>query len=161
MNLWTAFPGWTRRRQLISVINECINMGTKIWVKIKSDIYIPIKRHSYGPSQLDYDVDKKSVIGSPFGSPTLYSLLLLNKVLSDKITPSSSAQLTIIHRSLNLGCIYFYGSMLMAFNCKSSCLVSEGYSGTCCCFIIVGAAAGHHLPLLLFSRPVCVLVDRN
>lgn len=41
----------------------------------------------------------------------------------------------------------------MEFNCKSSCLVSEGYSGTCCCFIIVGAAAGHHLPLLLFSPP--------
>lgn len=142
-------------------MNELI-WALKYGLKLKVTFIFPSKDTLMAPSQLDYDVDKKSVIGFPFGSPTLYSLLLLNKVLPDKKTPSSSAQqLTTIHRSLNLGCIYFYGSMLMAFNCKSSCLVSEGYSGTCCCFIIVGAAAGHHLPLLLFSPPVCVLVDRN
>lgn len=39
-------------RQLISVINEYINMVPEIWVKIKCDIYIPIKRHLWR-SELD------------------------------------------------------------------------------------------------------------
>lgn len=155
MNLWTAFPGWTRRRQLISVINEWINKGLKYGLKLKVTFIFPSKDTLMAPYQLDYDADKKSVIGIPFGSPTLYSLLYWLKYSLIK-EPLSLLFCTTIHRSLNLGCIYFYGSMLMAFDCQSSCLVSEGYSGTCCCFIIVGAAAaGHHLPFLLLSPCPC------
>lgn len=68
-------------------MNELIR-GLKYGLKLKVTFIFPSKDTLMAPSQLDYDADKKSVIGFPFGSPTLYSLVLI-KVLPDKRTPSS------------------------------------------------------------------------